>query len=342
MQQNKYKIKEVDPILIKINPGNVRDENEEEIESDESFQRLKESVAEFGVLVPLVVRPYRRGNKQFILVDGERRLRAALATNQKTVPVHIVDKLKKDEVLYSFQIHMLRKEWTLTAQARALEKIIKDTEAEFGKQRGEDLFDIVQEKTGYSDNRLRDHFRVLRYIKVNRKILEDIDDAKTNLKFSHLVQLEASFVEQLEGMFPEVIKKYGLESIRRKLLDKVKLGIIGSTREPINKLLPLFLQATTKEKSEYLKKLIFNFLDDKNKSPDDLFRRFELKFPISKEDLVKLVGVAENKMEELESVMNNLKYAQFSIYRALKKKLIKKLDSLISTLKVTKKKLQKD
>lgn len=342
MQQNKYKIKEVNPILIKINPGNVRDENEEEIESDESFQRLKESVAEFGVLVPLVVRPYRRGNKQFILVDGERRLRAALATNQKTVPVHIVDKLKKDEVLYSFQIHMLRKEWTLTAQARALKKIVEETVEELGHQRRVDLFDIVQEKTGYSEDKLRDHFRALRYTQINKNILEEIDDARTNLKFSHLVQLESSFVEQVARMFPDIIKQYGLSTIRRKLLKKVRLGIIGSTRDPINKLLPLFLQATTDEKCKYLKKIILDFLDCINRSPDDLFRSFELKFPINKEDLVKLVGVAENKMEELEAVMDNLKYAQFSIYRRLRKKLIKKIDSLMIILKKTKKKLQKE
>ena len=120
----KYQIQEIEPQLIVFNKENVRDESPEEIEADENYQRLKESVSEFGVLVPLVVKPYGKSSKKYLLIDGERRLRASLATNQKTVPVHIlIDTDAENEMLYAFQIHMLRKEWSLVAQARALVKI---------------------------------------------------------------------------------------------------------------------------------------------------------------------------------------------------------------------------
>ena len=197
--------------LIEFNPANVRDETEEQIEADENFRRLKDSVYEFGVLVPLVVKPYKNKEKEFILIDGERRLRAALSTNQKTVPVHILtDPDSNDEVLYAFQIHMLRKEWSRTAQARALKKIINNTKEEIGKKQEKELFNSIQEKTGYSENILKDLFRVLRYANKSDKILDEIDNPKNNIKFSHLVQLEASFVEQVERMFPDIIIKYGI------------------------------------------------------------------------------------------------------------------------------------
>lgn len=340
-KHKKYKIDEVDPKLIAINPGNVRDESEEEIKSDEDFQRLKDSVYEFGVLVPLIIKPYRKGSKDFILIDGERRLRAALETNQKTIPVHIVTESETgDEVLYAFQIHTLRKEWSRTAQARALKSIVKNVQQELGKKQEKQIFDIIQEKTGYSDTKLRDLFRVLRYADRDEKILEEIDDPKSNVRFSHLVQLEASFVEQIERLFPDIIKKYGIDTIRERLLDKVKREVISTTREPMEKLLPLFMQAKTSEQKEELKKLIIEFLDKKNKTPEDIYRSFELKFPLNKEDLVKLVGEAEKKIEELESIIGNLRFSQLRIYPSLRENLSKKIDLLISILKHARKSIR--
>lgn len=332
-KRKKYKIAEKDPKLIALNPGNVRDESEEEIKSDEDFQRLKDSIFEFGVLVPLVIKPYKKGDKEYILIDGERRLRAALETNQKKVPVHIVTESEAgDEVLYAFQIHTLRKEWSRTAQARALRSIIKNAQQEVGKKKEKQIFELIQEKTGYSDNRLKDLFRVLQYADKDEKILEEIDDSKSNIRFSHLVQLEASFVEQLERIFPNIIKKYGIDTVRSKLIDKVRREVISTTREPMEKLLPLFIQAKTEEQKKELEKLIMEFLDKKNKTPEDIFRSFELRFPLNKEDLVKLVGEAEKRMEELDSIIGSLRVSQLKVYPSLKDNLKKKIDSLMGSL----------
>jgi len=340
-KRRKYSIDEIDPKLIGVNPYNVRDETEEEIKSDEDFRRLKDSIYEFGVLVPLVITPCKKASKKFILIDGERRLRAALETNQKTVPVHIITKSDAgNEVLYSFQIHTLRKEWSRTAQARALRSVIKSVQHEVGKKQEKKIFDIIQEKTGYSDNRLKDLFRVLRYAEKDEKVLEEIDNTKSNIKFSHLVQLEASFVEQIERLFPGIIKKYGIDTMRQKLIDKVRREVIGSTREPMEKLLPLFIQAKTAEQKKVLEKLITDFLDKKNKTPEDIYRSFELKFPLNKEDLVRLVEEAEKKIEELESIIGSLRFSQLKVYPSLKDNLRKKIDSVVSSLQRAKKSMR--
>lgn len=346
-QHKKYKIDEINPNRIAINPENVRDETEEQIESDENFQRLKESVFEFGVLVPLVVKPFGKYNKDFLLIDGERRLRAALSTNQTLVPVHILTKSnKKEEILYAFQIHMLRKEWTRTAQARALKTIIEQTKHEIIKNKSsvseEEIFDAVLEKTGYGENSLRDLFRVIKYVKYDASILDEIDDSKSYVKFSHLVQLEASFVEQVKRMYPELVKYYGLKAIREKVIEKVRLGVIDKTREPMNKLLPLFMNAKTDEQKSFLKKLVIEFLDTKQKTPDEIYRSFELKYPVNKEDLIKMADQAQKKMEDLEAILNSFHAGQFSIYKALKDELLNSMESLVKVLSQTKSRLSKD
>lgn len=331
----------VNPQKIEFNPENVRNEREEQIESDEDFIRLKESVYTYGVLVPLVVKKQSQGTKEFILIDGERRLRAALATNQQFVPVHIASsEIAKDEILLSFQIHMLRKEWSKTAQARALLKIIKDTEHDTKTRNEKEIFELVQEKTGYSETRMRDLFRVLRYARNNEKILDEIENANSNLKFSHLVQLEASFIEQIDRVFPDIIKEYGKNTIREKLLKKVRANVIGSTREPIDNLLPLFIFAKTETQKDYLKKLIKDFIDDERKTPNDIFRIYELRFPANKEDLLKFVEDANKKIEELGSIMNNIKFTQFNIYEKYKIQLIKNIEWLIKVLTDTRKKIK--
>ena len=203
---------------------------------------------------------------------------------------------------------------------------------ELGKKQENKIFDVIQEKTGYSDNRLKDLFRVLRYAKKDEKVLEEIDEGKTNVKFSHLVQLEASFVEQIERIFPGIIKKYGIDTIRKKIIDKVRREVISTTREPMEKLLPLFIQAKTAEQKKVLENLIVEFLDKRNRSPEDIYRSFEHKFPLNKEDLIKLVGAAEKGIEKLESIIGSLRFSQLKVYPRLKTNLKKKIDSLVKSL----------
>jgi len=334
-EYKKSSILEVDPKLIKPDPENVRRESEDEIEADESFQRLKDSVYSYGVLVPLVVKPYKGKNDkyQFILVDGERRLRAALAVNLEDVPVHILGKPEiAKQMLYAFQIHMLRKEWSRPAQARALLKIVRDIRKKQHIRAEKKLFPILQEKTGYNQNTLRDLLRVLRYVQHDEEILDELEDNKDNLKFSHLVQLEASFVEQLQKHFPEIIEKYGIQTIRDRLVRKVRQKVIAATREPIEELLPLFLDATKTEQKAYLKKLLIEFLDNTEKTPEEVNRTYELRFPSNKEDLVKLVGQAKERVEGMRAIVKSINFDQLKTYKKLREDLKRQITSLIKEL----------
>src|SRR5260370_42501676 len=75
---------------------------------------LKDSISNFGVLVPIVVTPRE---KHYLLIDGERRYYAAKAAREKKLPAYVVaakngNPLSDSEVLFRmFQIHHFREQW---------------------------------------------------------------------------------------------------------------------------------------------------------------------------------------------------------------------------------------
>jgi len=69
---------------IKPSPENPRGV----VSEDGSFERLVSSIAEVGILVPIVVREL--GPERFQLVDGERRYMAARKLRVSRVPAHVL------------------------------------------------------------------------------------------------------------------------------------------------------------------------------------------------------------------------------------------------------------
>ena len=123
---SRYILRQVAPEDVDFDPLNPRGETVEEIAGDPSFQQLKNSVYKFGVLVPIVVHKQEGKGKKYRLVDGERRLRAALDTGQKRIPAHIAtSKDEMSDLEQAFQIHMLRKQWRPVADTRAFRRILK-------------------------------------------------------------------------------------------------------------------------------------------------------------------------------------------------------------------------
>ncbi|MGE3341866.1 MAG: ParB/RepB/Spo0J family partition protein [Vicinamibacterales bacterium] len=72
--------------------------------SDEKLQELSASIRQHGILKPLLVRP---NGERFTLIDGWRRLSAAKAVDQSTVPVRIrnVDENEAEEEMIIANLH---------------------------------------------------------------------------------------------------------------------------------------------------------------------------------------------------------------------------------------------
>jgi ParB family transcriptional regulator, chromosome partitioning protein len=103
---------------IEASPDNPRGT----VQTDASFERLVSSIAEVGILVPLVVR--RKPSGKYQLVDGERRFLAAHRLRLGDVPAHVMFDTHRESLRkYMFHLHMTREQWAPLAQCKALARI---------------------------------------------------------------------------------------------------------------------------------------------------------------------------------------------------------------------------
>jgi ParB/RepB/Spo0J family partition protein len=96
------------------------------------LEELAASIQEIGVQVPISV--FKDGTR-FTLIDGERRWRACLMINRKTVPAIIYPKPDPvQNIVFMFNIHRFRKDWDPLPTAMKLEELkdlVKEEEGAF-------------------------------------------------------------------------------------------------------------------------------------------------------------------------------------------------------------------
>jgi len=118
--------------LIDHNPYQTREEFEPEL-----LQELAESIKVQGVLQPIVVRPGKEG--RFILILGERRLRASKMADKTTIPV-IVKRVSEQQAAEMTLVENLQREdLHCLEQAEAFANLsteFKLTQEEIGKRVG--------------------------------------------------------------------------------------------------------------------------------------------------------------------------------------------------------------
>lgn len=91
--------------------------------NEEELEKLKESIAEQGVLQPLLVRNY---NNSYELIAGERRLRAAKAANLTHVPVFIKELTDEQMLEVSIIENIQRENLNVLEEAQAYHRLIKE------------------------------------------------------------------------------------------------------------------------------------------------------------------------------------------------------------------------
>jgi ParB family transcriptional regulator, chromosome partitioning protein len=233
------------PQKIRANPENPR-----LFFTDESIEQLAESIQLEGILVPITVYEDKRGDSTHVLLDGERRWRAAKLINMPAVPAWVIPKPGGIEnTIRMFNIHMLREEWAEMPVAQALDKLMKQLKIDSPEE--------LHRITGLSTDRIRNIKIVLGFPKEHQElVLED------KLSFNYLVELQKNVLRKLKadreqkGETPlrknekdvrqAFIKKY-LDSVDTdpialrqvgKLIDTAKLsGSVGArARTALNKL----------------------------------------------------------------------------------------------------------
>lgn len=108
--------------------------------ADDGIAELAESIRRHGVLQPLLVS--ENGSGGYIVIAGERRLRAARAAGLKTVPAVIRERLgARDELALALVENLQRRDLSALEEARAFEHLRSEhglSQAEIAKQVGMD------------------------------------------------------------------------------------------------------------------------------------------------------------------------------------------------------------
>mgnify|MGYP005786957791 FL=1 len=160
---------------------------------DEAMQRTVESVAQFGVLVPLVVRPREEGGYE--IISGHRRQHAAELAGLKTLPV-IVRNMDDDQAVIHMVDSNLQRESILPSERAFAYKMkleaIKNqgarsdlTSGQIGqKLQGTISRDIVAQEAGDSSRNVQ---RFIRLTNLIPELLELVDQKK--ISFNPAVEL---------------------------------------------------------------------------------------------------------------------------------------------------------
>lgn len=124
------KVVQIPVELIIPNPEQPR-----KVFTDNELEELTNSIREYGVLQPLLVK--RTEGKKFILIAGERRLRASKLAGLHRVPVIIKDLEEPEAALIALVENVQREDLNFLEEARAYKKLMEDfnlTQGEIAKR----------------------------------------------------------------------------------------------------------------------------------------------------------------------------------------------------------------
>lgn len=155
---DKGSIIDIDISMIEANEGQPRKDFEEK-----SLEELKESIIQYGVIQPLVVR--KKGNK-YQIIAGERRWRASKAANLKKVPCIIKEIDDKEVIKLALIENLQREDLNPIEEAYAFKGLIED-------------YDLTQEEVAQSVGKSRSYIaNTIRLLKLNKQIIDYISAGK--------------------------------------------------------------------------------------------------------------------------------------------------------------------
>lgn len=326
----KYDLQMISPEEVEFSDSNPRGESPEEISEDASFERLKDSVYEFGVLVPIVVHRQRasRKKKRYRLVDGERRLRAALATRADEIPANIApSRTPTDDLIQAVHIHMLRRQWSRVAQTRAIRQVMNAPQYKQRRMSEAEKRERLQELTGCTHTKLKSLRRAAKY---PERILAMVEDGQ--IVFSHLVQFEESCVEQLEKHYPELLKKLGIREVRKVLVRKARKKVLTNSRALMNHIVPVVARAQSRDEKKYAARLLEQFVKEESMTAEEVLKQFEKRFPTTREDLLQQSESIVEDSEGLRNLIEQLPVGELAGFPRQAKTLAKSLTELRATI----------
>ena len=181
--------------------------------------RLAESIKKYGILVPLAVKRTGKSGREerFELIDGERRLRAALIAGIDKIPCHILPESHRSCAIAGIIDQIRQKSLNFFEQAAAFRMLMQD----FAMTQEE-----IARKTGFSQSAIANKLRLLQLSKEEEgrilaarlterhaRALLRLQDPKAREKALFLASREHLNVAATEELVETLLKSPKSESI---------------------------------------------------------------------------------------------------------------------------------
>jgi hypothetical protein len=195
---------------------------------DDKLAYLKDSIKQFGVMVPIVVS--QRGEDQYLLIDGERRFWACKALGIKKIPAFVLDEeghySSQDILFRMFQIHHNREQWEPVQQCKALEGV-------YGRIAGKpSIRSIVDEQarlkaiaeelvkaTGIEERTALNRAYFLRWPEqVKRRLYANPEEEG----YTYICEIEEKIIIPALTNYPEYFEKVPVDEVRQDLFEKME------------------------------------------------------------------------------------------------------------------------
>jgi hypothetical protein len=324
---------------IETNKDNPRGPNVRE--NDPHRDNLRESVAQFGVLVPLVV---RRENGDFELIDGERRYWIAKSLKLKIVPAFIIDETldSKGILQRMFQIHMNRDQWDAVQQCKASEELF----AELHAKHKDDWFGLIKEFAEFTGDDTRTARNRVQFLRWPTGIKSKLySDPEKHSSYWYIVEIEDKIIEPAQKNYPEYFQKVPVDEVREFLYRKWDTNVVKAAID----VRPASIIARSNVKEKTKRKKVLKILDKLVRNPELPYKESHDEFTRLFPDLIerKLPGprALMNSIQNLTDILTQYEPQFLEIYDKKKgpplREVMDVIDELISAAEIFREKLKR-
>jgi len=251
MERFNFSLETIEVSKIKPNPNNPRGPRVRD--NDDQFDYLKRSIKEFDLLVPLVIQEIIE-DKEYILIDGERRYYVLKELGIKLTPAHVI----KGTIAVSYT-HLRAHETRHDLVCRLLLEIATE----------------LVKLTGTNKRTINDRLNFLRW---PEKIKNMVYNEKPDLYWT-VAEIEGGIIKPAEKNFPEYFEKVLKDEVREYLLRKYIEGIVHASTEVRKAGCIVRTPKENIEQHEYASKIFEKLVKEINYTFEEAQEEFLSKYP---------------------------------------------------------------
>ncbi len=174
----------------------------------EKISELASSIAENGLIQPIVVRPNKKNSSKFEIIAGERRWLAAQQAGLHEVPVVVLDLNDNQSLEVAIVENIQREDLNSIEEAKAYEKLVQE-------------FKYDHEKLSKFVGKSRSHIsNTLRLLTLPKEVTKMVEDGKLTAGQVRPLVGRSNAVELANQIYKEKLSARSIENLVRRDKDR--------------------------------------------------------------------------------------------------------------------------